>query len=68
MVSSKSNGPQSGRVLGIVLLVLLGLGVAGTVLLQVEKQPEYSPVGRGAQLAQSAGCFACHGRGEGEKR
>jgi mono/diheme cytochrome c family protein len=68
MVPPKSNGPQSGRALGIVLLALLGLAVAGTIFLQAEKQPEYSPVGRGAQLAVSAGCFACHGRGEGEKR
>ena len=58
----------SGRILGVVLLVLLCLGLGGTILLQVEKKPEYSPVGRGAKLADSAGCFACHGRGDAEKR
>jgi mono/diheme cytochrome c family protein len=68
MVPPKSNGPESGRVLGVVLLIVLGLVAAGTIFLQAEKQPEYSPVGRGAQLAESAGCFACHGRGDGEKR
>jgi mono/diheme cytochrome c family protein len=59
---------ESGRVLGWLLLVLLVAGVGGTILLQIEKQPEYSPVGQGARLAESAGCFACHGRGDGEKR
>lgn len=59
---------NSGKILAIVLLVLFGLGVAGTILLQVEKQPESSPVSRGARLAETAGCFACHGGGDGEKR
>ena len=58
----------SGKVLGWVLLGLLGLALAGTMLLQAEKQPEASPVGRGEKLAQQAGCFACHGRGDGEPR
>lgn len=58
----------AGRVLGWVLLGLLVLGVGGTIFLQVEKQPEYSPVSRGAKLMESTGCFACHGRGDGEKR
>jgi mono/diheme cytochrome c family protein len=59
---------ESGRILGPVLLALLALGVAGTVFLQLEKQPEYSPVSRGAKLVDTAGCLACHGRGDGEKR
>ncbi len=58
----------SGRILGWLLIALLILGLGGTILLQVEKQPEYSPVARGAKLAETAGCFACHGRGDGEKR
>jgi mono/diheme cytochrome c family protein len=58
----------SGKILGAVLLVLLALAVAGTVLLQLEKQPETSPVARGARLAEEAGCFACHGRSEDEPR
>jgi mono/diheme cytochrome c family protein len=58
----------SGRILGIVLLALLVLGLGATLLFQVEKQPEHSPVSRGAQLAESTGCYACHGRGDGEKR
>ena len=65
---SDSSPANSGRVLTIVLLIALALGIGGTILLQVEKQPEYSPVGRGAQLAEAAGCFACHGRGDAEKR
>jgi mono/diheme cytochrome c family protein len=55
-------------VLGWVLVVVLALALAGTILLQIEKQPESSPVGRGEQLALNAGCFACHGRGDGEPR
>ena len=54
--------------LGWVLLGGLVLAIAGTIVLQVEKQPELSPVGRGEKLAQQAGCFACHGRGDGEAR
>ena len=60
--------PNSGKILGVVLLALLILGLGGTILFQVEKQPEYSPVARGAKLAETAGCFACHGRGDSEKR
>jgi mono/diheme cytochrome c family protein len=51
--------------------VLLGgfiLAVGGTILLQAEKQPELSPAGRGEKIAQQAGCFACHGRSDGEPR
>lgn len=58
----------SGRILGWILIALLVLAIAGTVLLQVEKQPESSPVSRGAKLADQAGCFACHGRSEDEPR
>ncbi len=59
---------ESGKVLGWVLLGGLVLALGGTILLQVEKQPELSPVGRGEKIAQQAGCFACHGRGDGETR
>ena len=59
---------EAARILGVLLLVLLVLGLGGTVLLQVEKQPESSPVSRGARLAEQAGCFACHGRSEEEPR
>jgi mono/diheme cytochrome c family protein len=58
----------SGKILAPVLLGLLALGIGGTIFLQIEKQPEHSPVSRGAKLADQAGCFACHGRGEEEPR
>lgn len=64
----RSASRETARILGIVLVALLALGVGGTVLLQIEKQPEPSPVARGAKLADQAGCFACHGRGEEESR
>lgn len=60
--------PDSGRIVGGLLLALLIVGLAGTVFLQLERQPEYSPVARGAKLADAAGCFACHGRSEEEPR
>jgi len=59
---------DSGRVLGWLLLALLVAAIAGTILFQVEKLPEESPVGRGQKLAFQAGCFACHGGGDGEVR
>lgn len=58
----------SGRVLGWLLLTGAALAIAGTLFLQAEKQPQSSPVSRGERLAHEAGCFACHGRGEGETR
>jgi len=61
-------GSESGKVLGWVLLGGLILVTGGTLVLQAEKQPEQSPVGRGEKIAQQAGCFACHGRGDGEPR
>jgi len=63
-----SSPANAGKILAVVLLALLALGLGGTILLQVEKQPEYSPVSRGAKLIDTAGCLACHGRGDGEKR
>jgi mono/diheme cytochrome c family protein len=69
VISRPDSSPAiAGRILAIVLLALLALGVGGTILLQVEKQPEHSPVSRGAQLVDTAGCLACHGGGDGEKR
>jgi mono/diheme cytochrome c family protein len=59
---------NSGRILGWLLLGLLAAAVAGTILFQVEKMPDESPVGRGRKLAREAGCFACHGDGDGEAR
>jgi len=58
----------SGRALGWLLLGVAVLAIAGTIMLQAAKQPEESPVGRGEKLAHQAGCFACHGRGDGEPR
>lgn len=54
--------------LGWLLLAVAVLGAGGLGLLWAEKRPEASPVGRGEHLAQQAGCFACHGRGDGETR
>ena len=59
---------DSGRVLGWLLLGLLTAAIAGTTAFQLEKLPEESPVGRGQKLALQAGCFACHGGGDGEMR
>lgn len=66
--SLRSSDSRSGRVLGWILLALVAVAIAGTIVLQVEKQPEVSPVGHGEILAAQAGCFACHGRGDGEPR
>ncbi len=68
MRPDRKTDPLAGKVLGLVLLALLVLGLCGTILLQYEKQPEQSPVSRGAKLVESAGCFACHGRSEDDKR
>jgi mono/diheme cytochrome c family protein len=57
-----------GKILGLVLLIICVLAIAATVALQIERQPESSPVSRGARLAEEAGCFACHGRSEEEPR
>lgn len=59
---------DSGRILGYVLLGAVVLAIGGTIVLQAEKRPESTPVSRGEKLAQRAGCFACHGRGDGEPR
>ena len=42
--------------------------VALSVFAVVEKRPELSHVGRGKQLAQANGCFACHGTSETDFR
>ncbi len=59
---------HSGRILGWLLLGLLVAAITGTIVFQVERTPEVSPIGRGHQLALQAGCFACHGGGDGEVR
>jgi mono/diheme cytochrome c family protein len=63
---------SSGKILGGILLFLLGLGILGVLtvlaILLVERRPEHSSVSRGALLAEQAGCFACHGRAEEEPR
>jgi mono/diheme cytochrome c family protein len=59
---------ESGRIFATFLLILLVLGISGTIFLQIEKRPESSPISRGARLAEQAGCFACHGRGDEEPR
>lgn len=48
---------------GIMVAAVVGLAV-----FQLEKRPEASPVARGEVLAAESGCFACHGRAEGEQR
>lgn len=40
----------------------------GVVILYAERRQEVSPVARGAVLAASSGCFACHSRSEGDQR
>ncbi|HEX2860843.1 MAG TPA: c-type cytochrome [Lacunisphaera sp.] len=63
---------NSGKILGNLLLFLLAMAILGTLaataIFLVERRPETSPVSRGARLADQAGCFACHGRGEDEAR
>lgn len=54
--------------LGLVLIPLLSLAVAGIAFVRFERQPESSPVSRGARLTEDAGCYACHGRSEEEPR
>ena len=61
-VKSSINAPALG------LFLLAALGLSGAVFFQLERKPEQSPVARGAQLAVASGCFACHGRSEGEER
>lgn len=58
----------AGRILGFLLIAGFILAVSATVFVQLEKRPESSPVSRGARLAEEAGCFACHGRAEEERR
>lgn len=60
--------PVAGKIVGFVLLGLCALAIGGTVFVQVERQPETSPVSRGARLTEEAGCYACHGRSEEEPR
>lgn len=60
--------PQAGRILGLLLIAGFAVAVGATVFVQLEKRPESSPVSRGARLAEDAGCFACHGRAEEERR
>lgn len=68
MLSPQLSRPTAGKILGLVLLGLCGLAIAGTAFIQVERQPEASPVSRGARLTEEAGCYACHGRSEEEPR
>ena len=69
MLSSRSSHAQSsGKALPLILALLVALGLSGLVFFQFEKQPETSPVARGAKLAVASGCFACHGRSEVEER
>ena len=54
----------------IILCSIGGLMGASAVWLgyQAAIRPEHSPVSRGAQLATTAGCFACHGHSEEDPR
>jgi mono/diheme cytochrome c family protein len=58
----------SGRILGPVLIGVFVLATAATIGVQLARRPESSPVSRGARLAAQAGCFACHGTAEEERR
>lgn len=53
-------------------MVALVLSVAVVLILNAffrfEQRPEISPVARGKSLAQSQGCYACHGTHEGDAR
>lgn len=46
----------------MVLILLAGVGFL------YEKREEISPVAMGGALIESSGCYACHGRGEGDPR
>lgn len=59
--------PSRRTWIGIATLAGVLALVAGTWYRR-EVRPEWSPVGRGEQIAQAAGCFACHGRSEAELR
>jgi mono/diheme cytochrome c family protein len=44
------------------------IGILGLSILYAERRPETSPLTRGARLATTSGCFACHAPAEGEHR
>ncbi|WP_221029799.1 cytochrome c [Actomonas aquatica] len=52
----------------IVFIVALVAAAGGGFFYQYERAPESSPVSRGAHLATTAGCFACHGLGAEDPR
>lgn len=52
---------------GGVCLAAVGVA-AGLAAWNLERRPELSPVASGKILAESAGCFACHGRHEDDPR
>ncbi len=68
MLSPQFPRPAAGKIIGLLLLGLCALAIAGTIFVQIERQPEASPVLRGARLTEEAGCYACHGRSEEEPR
>lgn len=47
---------------------LIAASLAALAAYRHEARPEWSPVARGARLAEASGCFACHGRAESEHR
>ncbi len=66
--SLSRHAKSSGRILPVLFGLLAVFGLSCGVFYNFERQPELSPVARGAQLAVASGCFACHGRSEGEER
>lgn len=45
----------------LIVGITLGFGVLGFLFYRKETKPESSPFTRGAQLAEAAGCYTCHG-------
>lgn len=56
------------RALKIGVVVGLGALLGGGLAYQLKTAPESSPYTRGAQLAETAGCYACHGTMESDAR
>ncbi|MCF3650412.1 c-type cytochrome [Synoicihabitans lomoniglobus] len=59
--------PVARRCSLLIVPVVIGFAAALTFY-QYERSPESSPVSRGGHLAQTAGCFACHGQSENDPR
>lgn len=64
----KRSRSRNARVLRWFVLTAAALSLVGVGVLLAERRQETSPVARGAVLATSSGCFACHALSEGEQR